>query len=95
MTRFHIAEQRNLVLGLGSDRYFSTADDHIRLNTDGTQSLHAVLGGLGLHFTGYGNIGEQRYMNETGVVRANLPLELTNGFQVGRGFHIAHGAADF
>ena len=69
------------------------AEQNIRLDTDGTQLLDGVLGGLGLHFARRTDERNQRQVQEQAtalVFRAHL----ANGFQKRQRLDIAHRAAD-
>ncbi len=58
-------------------------------------SLHRVLGRLGLQLAGGRDVGQQRQVHEAGVVAAFLDAHLADGFEEGQGFDVAHRAADF
>ena len=95
VTRFHIAEKGNLILSFCGNWQFSAADNHIRLNANGTHGFYTVLRGLGLHFSRSIQIRQQGDMNKAGIMLPYLPFHLANGLHKRRRFHIAHDAADF
>src|SRR5580765_2888660 len=59
-----VAEERDLLLHVGRQGAFTAAQQNVGLNTNGSQVLDAVLGGLGLQFLGGGDPRDQGYMNE-------------------------------
>ena len=92
----YVAEQGNLLLHVIAYCLFCTAYDDIRLNTDGTKFLYAVLCRLGLQFSSRMDIWNQSYVNVENVVAVrNILLNLTNSFQEWQRFDIAYGTADF
>ena len=93
--RLHVAEHGNLFLHVLGNGLFRAAYEDIRLNTDGTQFLYAVLGRLGLEFAGSGDIRQQRYMDVERILRANFFLDLTDGFEERLAFDITYRTADF
>ncbi len=54
-----------------------------------------MLGGLGFQLAGRGDEGNQRDVNEKRVLRAKFEAHLADGFEKGKRFDIANGAADF
>ena len=93
--RVHVAEQRDLVLHVRPDGSFAAAQQDIRLDTDGAQLLHAVLGGLGLQLLRGGDPGHQGHVHEDAIVPALLVAHLADGLQERQGLDVADGAADF
>ena len=59
-----VGEEGNLGTFIIRNRPVGTAQQRIRINTDFTQFLYAMLGGLGFEFTGRRDIRNQRQMNE-------------------------------
>ena len=91
----HVAEEGELLLEVGRQGLFATAQDDIGLDADGKQGLGAVLGGLGLVFACGLDVGHVGKMDVQAVLAAKLGTELADGFEEGQAFDIAHGAADF
>ena len=74
--RGHVAEQRDLLTHLARQWDFAAAQQHVGLDADLEQVLHAVLGGLGLHLARGLDVRHQRHVNEqrlTPVFEAQLP----------------------
>ena len=69
------------------------ANEHIGLDTEFEQLLHAVLGGLRLELSGGGEVGNQCQVHHEGVFRL-FPAHLAHGLDVGQGFDVADGASD-
>jgi hypothetical protein len=89
----HITEQADLLPHMGIQRIFGTTYQNIRLESQSLHSLYTGLSGLGLHFTGGFQIGNQSHMNQTGVLLTYIVLELTDGLQERLAFDIAYGTA--
>ncbi len=90
----HIAEQRELAPLLARDLAICAAEQDVRLDADGAQLLHRMLGRLGLHLAGGGDEGQQRQVDEDGVAAGQLVLQLAGGLEEGQAFDVAHRAAD-
>ena len=60
----HIGEQGHLAALGRRQGAVGTAQENIRLDTDGAQFLYRVLGRLGLDLAGNGDIGNQRQVHE-------------------------------
>ncbi len=58
-------------------------------------SFTRVLRGLGFEFAGGGDVGNQRDVNEQSVFGAEFEAHLADGFEEGKRFDVADGAADF
>ncbi len=93
--RFDIGEQGNLAPFIFGQRPIGAAQQHIRLDTDGTQFFHRMLRGLGFDFPGSGNIGQQGQMHVEHIVMAHFHAHLANGLKKRQGFDVTDGAADF
>ena len=59
-TLFHVGEQGDLLQRRRINFVVGTADQHIRLQTDGAHFFNRVLSRLGFGFTGGGNVRHQR-----------------------------------
>ena len=90
-----IAEQGQLIFHFIGQGPFRTADDDIRLDTDAAQFFYAVLGRLGLQFTGSSDIRNEGDVNVQDVVAADFFLDLADSFQERQAFNVADGTADF
>ena len=73
----------------------TAAKENIGLDTDAEHFFYAVLGGLGFEFAGRGDERNQSDVNEERVLGAEFEAHLADGFEEGKGFNIADGAADF
>ena len=73
----------------------AAAQQDVGLDTDAQHFLDAVLRGLGLQLAGGGDEGNQRDVHEQRVVAAELEAHLADGFEEGKRFDVADGAADF
>ncbi|MNS95782.1 hypothetical protein D3C72_1300540 [compost metagenome] len=91
----HVAEQGDLGTLVGRDGAIGAADQHVWLDPDGEQLFDGVLGRLGLHFAGGGQIRHQGQVHEHGIVAAHFGSQLTNGFEERQGLDVAHCAAHF
>ena len=90
----NIAKEADLVFDFFGEGLFAAAEDDIGHDSDLAQSLHRVLGRLGLHFAGSlekGDIGQV----DVDAVFWPLVAELADRFKKGEGFDISYGAADF
>ena len=92
---FHVGEQRDLAALLIGQRILATAQQHVGLDADAAQFLHAVLRGLRLDLARSADDGHQREMQEHAVVAAELDAELADGFEERQRFDVADRAADF
>ena len=69
--RFHdVAEERDFFLQVGRNMVIAAAKQDVRLNSDAQHFFHAVLRGLGFEFAGRGDKGNQRDVDEEGILRA-------------------------
>jgi hypothetical protein len=89
-----VAEQRDLAPLVLGDRPVAAAQQHLRLDADREQLLHAVLGGLGLQLARGGDEGHQRQVHEQAALRPHLVGELADRLQERQALDVAHGAAD-
>ena len=90
----NITEKGNFIFNIIGQRKFGTADDNVRLNSEGLKVFDRILSRFGLHFSGAAQIRDQCYMNQHTVFAADIMLELTNRFKEWLTFNIADGAAD-
>ena len=72
-----------------------TTEQHVRVDTDGTQLAHAVLHGLGLELARRSDVRHQGQVHVDGVVAADVLPELAHGLEERLALDIADGAADF
>ena len=91
----HPTEPSDLPLHLLADGAVTAADQHIRLDADGAQFLHRMLGGLGLEFARGADEGQQCDVDIRQIVPSNVSTEFADGFQEGQRFDVTDGAADF
>ena len=91
----HVAEQRDLFLHVVRQGALGAAQQHVGLNTERAQLLHAVLRGLGLQLLRRRDPRHQRHVHERRVVAAHLVPQLADGFEKRQRFDVAHRAADF
>ena len=89
-----VGEQCDLAALLVGQRILAAAQQHVGLDTDAAQFLHAVLRGLGLDLARAADDRHQREMQEHAVVAAQLDAQLANGFQERQRFDVADRAAD-
>src|SRR5205085_10113494 len=73
----------------------ATAKQSVGLNSDAQHLLDAVLGRLGFLFACGCDVRNQGNVNEKGIFRAELKTHLADGFEKGKRFNVADGAADF
>ena len=92
--RVNVAEQGDLLLHFLGDRLFRAADEDIRLDTDGTKFLDAVLRRFRLELAGGGNIRQQRDVDVERIVLADFLLDLADGLEERLALDIADRAAD-
>ena len=69
--------------------------DGVRLDADGAQRCHRVLGRLGLQFLGRADVRNQRDVQEEDVVAADVLAHLAGRFEERLGLDVADRAADF
>ena len=91
---FDIGEQRDLAALLVGQRVLAAAQQHVGLDTDAAQFLHAVLRGLGLDLARAADDRHQRQMQEHAVVAAQLDAELADGFEERQRLDVTDRTAD-
>ena len=91
--RFDVAEQRDLVAVLASQRPFGPHDQDVGLNTDLPQLADAVLRGLCLGFAGRLEIGDERQVDEQAILLADIERNLPNRLQKRQPLDVADRAA--
>ena len=91
----HVAEQRDLLLHFMRQRAFGAAQQHIRLNADGPQFLHAMLGRLRFEFLRGRDPRHQGHVQEQRILAAKFVPQLADGFEKRERFDVAHGPSDF
>ena len=91
----HVAEQRNFFLHISGNRKLSPANQNVRLNTNRTKFLDAVLRRLGLEFTCRANVWQKRNVDIKRVIFADFFFDLANCFKERQTFNIADSSADF
>src|SRR5687768_1081695 len=89
-----VAEECNLSLHVFRQGALGATDQEVGLDTDLHQLANRMLGGLRFHFTSRRDIGNERQVDEDGVLPSDLVPELTNGFEERKGLDVANGAAD-
>ncbi|MND61809.1 hypothetical protein D3C80_530710 [compost metagenome] len=92
---FHVGEEGDLAARGQVDFMVGAADQHVRLQADGAQLLHRVLGRLGLGLAGGGDVGHQGQVHQHGALGAHFHAQLADGFEEGLGLDVTDGAADF
>ena len=90
----HVAEEGDLAAHLARDGAVGAAEQDVGLDADGEHLLDGVLGGLGLQLLRGGDPGDQRDVDEDGVVAAEVLAHLADGFEEGKRLDVADGAAD-
>ena len=90
-----VAEEGDLALHLLRQEAVGAAEEDVGLDSDGEQLLDGVLGGLGLELSGGGDEGNEGDVDEERVFAAVLLAHLADGFEEGKRFDVADGAADF
>src|SRR5215472_15067164 len=91
---FNVAEQSDLRLDVLGEEAIGAAKQDVGLDSDAEQLFHRVLRGLGFQLLGSSDEGNERDMDEEGVVAAEFLAHLADGFHEGERFDIANGAAD-
>ena len=91
----HVAEQRQLAALFVSHRHFRAADQHVRKDADVVQDADRLLARLRFHLADGFDVRNQRQMNDDGIAKPSLVLELADGFQKRQRFDVARRAADF
>ena len=66
----------------------------LRLQADGAQLLHRMLGWLGLGFAGGGDVRHQRQVHQHGALGADFRAQLADGLEEGLRLDVAHRTAD-
>ena len=92
--RLHIAEQGDLPADILRDGRVAPAHQDVRLDAQGEQLLHGVLGGLALQLAAAGDLHDEGHMDEYHVAVGPLRCHLADGLQEGLGLDVAYGAAD-
>ena len=93
--RVHVAKQRDLLLHPPGQRPLGAAHDHVGLNPNAAEFLHAVLRGFRLQLPRRRQVGHQRDVHVHHMLRADGPPELPDGLQERQPFDVADRAADF
>ena len=70
------------------------AHQNVRLQADGPQLLHGVLGRLGFDLAGGGDVGHQGQVHQQRAAGAQLHAQLTHRLQERQRLDVAGGAAD-
>ena len=91
----NVREERDLRAFAFGNHAFGAAEKKVGIDAFFTELLHGVLRGLRLQFARRGNPRAEREVNEAGVVAAHAEGHLTDGFDEGERFDVAHRAADF
>ncbi len=89
-----VAELADLALLVGRDRLFAAAEQDVRLDADGPELAHRVLGRLGLHLARRLDERQQGEVDEDGVVARQLLSELADGLEERQALDVADRAAD-
>ena len=89
-----VAEPRQLGAHVGGQRVFGAADQDVRLHPKLKELLDRVLGGFGFQFPCSRQVRHECQVHHQGVLGA-FPLHLTHSLDVGQGFNVPHGSADF
>lgn len=93
--RLYVAEHTDLSLHIRRECLHSTADDDIRLDSDGAQLLDGVLGRLCLEFVSGFDVWYECDVNIDDVISIRYVfLDLTDGFEEWQGLDITDGATD-
>ena len=90
-----VAEEGDLALHLLRQKAVGAAEQDVGLDSDGEQLFDGVLGGLGFELSGGGDEGDEGDVDEERVLAAMLLAHLADGFEEGKRFDVADGAADF
>ena len=90
----HVAQQRDLLLEVPTDRSVAPADDRVRLETERAELLHGVLGGLRLQLTAGADERHQGHVDERAAVASDLVAQLADGLEERQGLDVADGPAD-
>ena len=89
-----VGEERDLALRAGVHLMLGAAQQNVRLQADGTHLLNGVLGRLGLHLAGSGDVGHQRQVHEERTLGPDFDTQLARGLQEGLGFNVTDGTAN-
>ncbi len=90
----HVGEQGDLAPFVTRQVVLGPAQQDVRLDTDGTQLLDRVLGGLGLDLPGGADVGHQRQVHEQRILEADFHPHLPDRLQKRQRLDVADGAAD-
>ena len=90
----HVAEQRDLLLQMPTDRPVRATHDRVRLQPERAQLLHRVLRGLGLQLPRGSDERHEADVHERAVLAAGLVAELADRLEEGERLDVAHRAAD-
>ncbi len=94
MLLLHITEHGDFLPHLVIHRIVGAAHQDIRPQPHILQLLHTHLGRFRLHLPGSLQVRNQGYMNQYGILPANLELELPDGLQEGLALNIPHRSPD-
>ena len=89
-----VAHQRDLALDAVGELAVGATHDRVRLDADGAQGRHRVLGRLGLELAGGADVGHQRHVDEEAVVATELVARLAGRLEERQGLDVTDGAAD-
>ena len=90
-----LQNKRDFFFQLFGNVAVAAAQQNVRLNSDAQHFLDAVLRGLGFQLAGRGDEGHERDVHEQSIFDAQLQAHLADGFEEGKRFDVADGAADF
>ncbi len=91
----YIGKQGYLGAFVFRNRPVGAAEQRVRINADFAQFLDTVLGRFRFQFTGGGDIGNQRQVNENRRILFGAKTQLACRFQKRQRFDIADGTTDF
>ncbi len=90
-----VAEQRDFLFQIFGNVAVAAAKQNVRLDSDAQHFFYAVLRGLGFQLAGGGDEGHEGDVHEQSIFETELEAHLADGFEEGKGFDVADGAADF
>ncbi len=91
---FDVAEEGDFAAHLAGNGAVGAAEQNVGLDADREHLFNGVLGGLGLQLLRGGDPGDERDVDEDGVVAAQVLSHLPDRFEEGQRLDIADRAAD-
>ena len=90
----HVAKHAELLAHLGRERVIAAADEEVRLDADLTQLRDGLLRRLRLQFARSLQVRDERDVDESTILRADLKCELAHCLEKRQALDVASRAAD-